>query len=111
MTTIGVDGIGGVGGADGPQRPAATPEPDGAGASDGLGKADGLESPENLGDVFEPVPGPVMDHARLLGQIHEMGPPGASTGGAVERISEHGLESADEEMIQQVIDRLLEEGL
>ena len=102
MTTSGVEG---------PQRPAETPDTDGAGAIDGPGQVDGSGGPESLEDDFKPVPESVRDHARWMGQLSEMGPQTVQAGSDVERIADQGFNSEDEARIQQLLDRLLEESL
>lgn len=109
MTTSGVDGIGGVGGVEGPQRPPATPEPDGAGAIDGPDQVDGSGGAESLGDDFKPLNDDNGQHARLMGQIHEMGAQQVSPGREFERIQEQGYSRADEARLQQLVDRLMDE--
>jgi len=121
MTTSGVDGIGGVGDggpdekkldrAAGADDSGKADGVDGTGKADGVdgtGKADGVDG-TGLVDDFQPVDDGIKQHARLMGQIRELGAQQVSPGREFERIQEQGYSRADEARLQQLVDRLMDE--
>ena len=104
-----IDGVGGVSGPDGPEGLRGPQRPDGPEGTDGPGGPEGLGGPDELGgaDRIDKVP----ELAPLLEKIHLLPGEGSSAAGPIQGLDPDSWGPEDDQRIEQIIDRILEEGI
>jgi len=101
-----IDGVGGVSGPNGPEGLKGPQRPEGPDALEGL---QGPASPGDIGgaDRIEKVP----ELAQWLEKIHQLPSESSAPTGAIEGFDADAWRPEDEQRIQVIIDRILEEGI
>ncbi|PCJ15684.1 MAG: hypothetical protein COB10_00460 [Planctomycetota bacterium] len=101
-----MDGVGGVSGPNGPEGLRGPQRPDGL---DGPAGLEGPASPGDIGgaDQIEKVP----ELAQWLEKIHQLPIEVSAPTGAIAGFDPDASRPEDEQRIEQIIDRILEEGI
>lgn len=104
-----IEGVGGVSGPTGPEGAKGPQRPEGLQGVDGTAGTEGASGTPDVGapDRIEKVP----ELAPLFEKIHALPPQDPSATGEIAGLDPNAWGPEEEQRIQQVIDRILEEGI